>query len=265
MKPLRNIILFRTKLYKLVSLYRVFRLKNPDFKGIIRLCILSLKLIASGGFEKFKNRVLVYSEAQSLNRKLTHFWPNRIILMIDDLESNLNLDVDDIAVHLHLYYEEISDEIIEYLNHIPFKFHFYITTDEKKKLTFLKDKFLNLKNLKSSKFLLTPNKGRDIAPMVVSLGKELAEHDIVLHIHTKKSPHNIKLRGWRRYLLRSLLGNPFRIKSILNEFEKDKNLGILFPVPFNPIRQCMNVGGNFVNMKNLLKREGKNKKINSKK
>ena len=262
-QPLRNIIQLRNKLYRLVSLYGIFKLKNPGFKGIIRLCILFLKFITSGGFKNFKNRVLIYSEAQSSNRKLTNFWPNRKILMIDDLEPNLIHDVDDIAVHLHIYYEELSDEIIEYLNHIPFKFHLYITTDKKKKLTVLKDKFLNLKNLKSSKFLLTPNKGRDIAPMIVSLGKELIEHDIVLHIHTKKSPHNIKLRGWRRYLLRSLLGNSFRVKSILNKFYQDENLGILFPVPFNPIRSCMHVGGNFLNMKNLLKREGKNKKINS--
>jgi FkbM family methyltransferase len=262
-QPLRNIILFRNKLYKLVNLYGIFKLKNPGFKGIIRLYILFLKFITSGGFENFKNRVSIYSEAQSSNRKLTNFWPNRKILMVDDSESNLIHDGDDIAVHLHAYYEEMSDEIIEYLNQIPFKFHLYITTDKKKKLTALKDKFLNLKNLKSSKFLLTPNKGRDIAPMIVSLGKELIEHDIVLHIHTKKSPHNIKLRGWRRYLLTSLLGNSYRIRSILNEFYKDVNLGILFPVPFNPIRPCMHVGGNYLNMKNLLKREGKNINIKS--
>ncbi len=262
-QPLRNIIQLRNKLYKLVSLFGIFKLKNPGFKGIIRLCILFLKFIISGGFENFKKRVLIYSEAQSSNRKLTNFWPNRKILMIDDSESNLIHDRDDIAVHLHIYYEGMSDEIIEYLRQIPFKFHLYITTDKRKKLTALKNKFLNLKNLKSSKFLLTPNKGRDIAPMIVSLGKDLIEHHIVLHIHTKKSPHNIKLRGWRRYLLSSLIGNPFRIKSILNEFHKDKNLGILFPVPFNPIREYMHVGSNFLNMKNLLKREGKNKKINT--
>ena len=266
---MRNIILFRNKLYKLVSLYRIFKLKNPGFKGIVRLCRLFFKFISSGGFENLKKIVLIYSEAQSSNKnqssnkKLTNLWPNRKILIIDDLETNLIRDVNDVAVHVHMYYEEMSDEIIEYLNHIPLKFHLYLTTDKKKKLTVLKDKFLNLKNLKSSKFLLTPNKGRDVAPMIVSLGKELIKHDIVLHIHTKKSLHSTKLRGWRRYLLRSLLGNSLRVKSILNEFYKDENLGILFPVPFHPVHPWMRVAANFSNMENLLKREGKNKKIES--
>ena len=200
---------------------------------------------------------------KKIKKKLTNLWPNRKILIIDDLETNLIRDVNDVAVHVHMYYEEMSDEIIEYLNHIPLKFHLYLTTDKKKKLTVLKDKFLNLKNLKSSKFLLTPNKGRDVAPMIVSLGKELIKHDIVLHIHTKKSLHSTKLRGWRRYLLRSLLGNSLRVKSILNEFYKDENLGILFPVPFHPVHPWMRVAANFSNMENLLKREGKNKKIES--
>ena len=96
---------------------------------------------------------------KKIKKKLTNLWPNRKILIIDDLETNLIRDVNDVAVHVHMYYEEMSDEIIEYLNHIPLKFHLYLTTDKKKKLTVLKDKFLNLKNLKSSKFLLTPNKG----------------------------------------------------------------------------------------------------------
>jgi FkbM family methyltransferase len=262
-KPLRRINVIRDKFYKFFELYKIVKLRNPGFNGLLRLGRLFLKFITSGGFENLKQRLAIYYAAQLTDRKLNNFWPDRKILMINDLESELINDVDDLAVHLHIFYEEMSDEIIDYLNNIPIKFHLYITTDDQKKLKNLQEKFLRLKNLKTKKFLVTPNQGRDIAPMIVSLGRELVNHDIVLHIHTKKSPHNIKLRGWRRYLLTSLLGNSFRVKSILNEFYKDVNLGILFPVPFNPIRPCMHVGGNYLNMKNLLKREGKNKNIKS--
>ena len=236
---------FKDKLIILINRYMVFKSKNPGLRGILKIV----------------GRFFGYLHFLGFN-----LWLERKAIRIDDDNSDLITDIDDVAVHIHVYYEELSDEIIEYLINIPLEFHLYITTDTEKKLLILKEKFLKLKNLKSAQFLVVPNKGRNIAPMLVSLGKELAEHEIVLHIHTKKSPHNHELIGWRRYLLKSLLGNSSRIKSILNEFYKDKNLGILFPVPFYPIRQYLatnnvNLKTNYPHMEKLFKREGKNKKV----
>jgi glycosyltransferase involved in cell wall biosynthesis len=178
------------------------------------------------------------------------------------LNSNYKLQ-QDIAVHIHIYYIDLIDELLVYLNNIPTPFSLYITIISFDFYPIIKGKFQELQNLKKLTIKVVKNIGRDVAPMLVELGPELALHEIVLHIHTKKSPHNSwQLGGWRRYLLEMLLGNPKRVIAILKTFSQDPNLGILFPEVYFPVRALVNNkdDSNNENFEKLLRLHGKDKK-----
>jgi lipopolysaccharide biosynthesis protein/glycosyltransferase involved in cell wall biosynthesis len=160
-------------------------------------------------------------------------------------------------VHAHIYYADTSDSIVYYLKNIPFKFDLYITTDTKNKSTIINRRFETLLNIKSKKIFITPNRGRNVAPMLVTVGKYLISHDIVLHIHSKKSLHSSLLDGWFEYLFQKLLGSPEKILTIINQFSLNKNLGILFPEPYHEIKKPLGIGVNLSRMKELLKRDGR--------
>ena len=160
-------------------------------------------------------------------------------------------------MHTHIYYADTSDSIVNYLKNIPFKFDLYITTDTKNKSIIIDRRFETLLNIKSKKIFITPNRGRNVAPMLVTVGKYLISHDIILHIHSKKSLHSSLLEGWLEYLFQKLLGSPKKILAIINQFSLNKNLGILFPEPYHENKKHLGIGRNLSRMKELLKRDGR--------
>ena len=58
-------------------------------------------------------------------------------------------------------------------------------------------------------------------------------HLYICHIHTKKHKKSSKLGAyWRIYLYENLLGNRNIISQIINDFEINNKLGLIFPEPF---------------------------------
>ena len=78
----------------------------------------------------------------------------------------------------------------------------YITIDSLKNADIL-EQYAESYDLKIKKILRTPNKGRDIGPLLTEIGKELdKEYEIYGHIHTKKSVHLKPLNQcWRSFLI----------------------------------------------------------------
>lgn len=114
-----------------------------------------------------------------------------------------------IAVHLHLYYSEMLNEFVSYLNNIPTEYDLYVSvpksTDAIAIQNELKRLLLRVKNVVVEQ---VPNRGRDIAPLIVQFGKRLVGYEIIAHIHTKKSPHSGNLADWCQDILNKLLGHP---------------------------------------------------------
>lgn len=112
-----------------------------------------------------------------------------------------------IAIHLHLYYTEMREECISYLNNIPTQFDLYVSVPKSSDETAIQ---FELKTQLHRVGIVTvesvPNRGRDIAPFIIQFGKRLAQYEIIAHIHTKKSPHNTNLADWCQDILTKLLG-----------------------------------------------------------
>lgn len=143
-----------------------------------------------------------------------------------------------IAVICHLFYMELSNEIASYLVNIPYGFDLFITTDTPQKKLYLENKFASW-NKGKLEVRLAPNRGRDIAPKLVTCNDVHSAYEFVLHLHTKKSPHLEVNNGWNTYLFDTLLGSKEIVASILEAFSQDEQLGMVAPQHYAKIRSCL--------------------------
>lgn len=163
--------------------------------------------------------------------------------------------VPSVAVICHMYYPELLEEFKGYLSNIPFAFDFFITTDSEEK------KDVITRNLADwSKGVvevrLAQNRGRDIAPKLITCGDIYDRYEFFLHIHSKKSPHHEVLTDWRTYLLKTLLGSKEVVQSIFEAFHSDPNLGMIAPEHYAPVRDSIGWGWNFDVARNFARRMG---------
>jgi glycosyltransferase involved in cell wall biosynthesis len=149
-----------------------------------------------------------------------------------------------VAVICHLYYPEILEEFKHYLSNIPFSFDLFITTDSEDKKNYVVNGLLDW-NKGAVDVRLVPNRGRDIAPKLISCRDVYDRYEFFLHIHSKKSLHMEVLAGWRSYLLETLLGSEKIVTSIFEAFTNDPMLGMIAPEHCDLIRHLFGWAGNF--------------------
>ena len=125
-------------------------------------------------------------------------------------EKNSNFKNMKTAVHLHCFYADMVPEICEYLKSIPCDFDLFVSVpegnkDDKKALrqTFRK----LIPRLNKCRIKVCQNRGRDIAPLICTFGKDLLEYDYFCHIHTKKSLHTKEHAPWANFIFDHLFGD----------------------------------------------------------
>lgn len=148
-----------------------------------------------------------------------------------------------LAVICHLFYPEMLPEFSALLLNIPFQFDLYITTDTEVKRTLI---LAGLKNWSKGavEVRLAPNRGRDIAPKLVTCRDVYDRYEFFLHIHSKRSPHADVLSPWRPYLLETLLGSEEIVRSVFEAFAADPKLGMIAPEHFDAVRSYIGWGWN---------------------
>ncbi|GEM_PF-1486089 len=149
------------------------------------------------------------------------------------------------AIHVHLYYPDILDELIPLFEQLDKSIDLYFTTVSKHKLTRIHNKIKKAKIIQSISVKLVPNIGRDIAPMLIGLGTNLKEYDFVCHLHSKKSPHTHFGDRWRNYLFDQLVGSQTQVNRILSTLYGDRSLGLLYPDNYFEIKKFTGWNGNY--------------------
>jgi len=172
-------------------------------------------------------------------------------------ESAAPLSTPRIAVQVHAFYTDLLDEVIENLNRIPVPFDVYVSTDSADKVAGITEKFSGDCNAENIKVDFFGNVGRDVAPFLRQLESVLSEYDYICHIHTKKTKTGDGYGDyWREYLYRHLFGSSDNIASIINRFEENPQIGLLFPETYPGVAPQATWGGNLLGVKALLKRIG---------
>ena len=131
-----------------------------------------------------------------------------------------------VAVHVHSFFPEIFPRILKALGNIPVPFDLFVSVPEGVDLP------RGVDGMARCVVERCPNRGRDIAPMLCTFGKRLAQYDFVAHFHTKKSPHITESGDWLGHSLSHLLGGTDRVKRILGLL--GDGYGIVAPPEFFP-------------------------------
>lgn len=135
-----------------------------------------------------------------------------------------------VGVTVHMFYPDLVGEFASQLAAMPMSYTLLVSVMDEDAKNLVIRKFGELPNLASLHVRVVPNRGRDLAPFLVTFRDEILALDVVCHIHTKKSLYTGSEQGaWRRYLVSSLLGSPQRVAWILGTFAANPRLGIVYP------------------------------------
>lgn len=142
-----------------------------------------------------------------------------------------------IAVVVHVFYAELFDEICRALALMPYRFSLLVTTDEEEKAVSIRNVFQAASLDAELLVRVGPNRGRNFGPFLIGFRDAVMSHDLVLHLHTKKSLYGGgELAGWRQSLLRTLLPAGPVVSGIIERFIADPKLGVLTACPGEEMR-----------------------------
>ena len=130
---------------------------------------------------------------------------------------------------IHLYYLDTINNYTKYIKIIPDECDVLFTASSKehheKLRSFVKDK-------KNWQIIDKNNRGRDISAFLVAGREIIQKYDYVCFVHDKKAKieRNINdFKEWTNSLWKNSIGSSAFIYNVLNEFEKEKKLGMLIP------------------------------------
>ena len=161
-----------------------------------------------------------------------------------------------IAVKAHLTYEDLFPEVIEYLKNIPISFDLFVTTSSRLRTRLRK---LLCKHFDPTRVHVTGiiNRGRDVSGFLCGFSKHYRNYDLVCIINDKKSlRYGKNLRFWRKYLYKNMMGSFENVHKIWSLFDGDRDLGVVYPEHYGPIRGMVEWGSNYERTRELLHRSG---------
>ena len=104
---------------------------------------------------------------------------------------------------------------------------------------------------------IAPNRGRDIAPKLICFRDVYDRYELVLHLHSKRSPHDSNLRLWRYFVLETLIGRSGDVaSSVIAAFAAEPDIGIIAAQHFFPVQHDISWGPNLDDARALALRMG---------
>lgn len=140
-----------------------------------------------------------------------------------------------IAVHIHLFYDDLAAEFYAYLKNIPFNYDLFISCRMDVDFEKLKRIFVKLHCVGQIFIKGVENRGRDILPFYVIFGKQLLKYKYLMHAHSKKSLYTSSEQiEWRRNSMNCLCGSESLVRKIFYMFEND-NAGLVYPENYSNV------------------------------
>lgn len=160
-----------------------------------------------------------------------------------------------LGVVLHIFYPELASEIRDYLENAPGAVDLYISTDSPDKRDLILQAFSGWTRGRVD-IRVAPNRGRDIAPKLVAFRDVYDRHTFVLHLHSKKSPHESDLKLWRYFIFENLLGDQRIASDILAAMERNPEIGMIASDHYFPITNSVSWGNSLEVSRALAMRMG---------
>ena len=131
-----------------------------------------------------------------------------------------------VGIFLHLFHEDLAPVLAERLAAVDHPARLYVSTDTEAKAVAVRRVFPD------AEVRVMPNVGRDMYPKLYGFADAYAHHDVVLHLHSKRSVHDPALEGWFAHILDRLLGTTESVNAILSLFAEAETVGMVSPAPY---------------------------------
>ena len=161
-----------------------------------------------------------------------------------------------IAIHCHAYYLDVFCELADAWQSIHNRC-LLINTDSRSKARLI-EAMLKARGEQDFLIKVLPNRGRDIAPLLLGWSDELEAFDAVIHCHTKKTPHAQHGMGerWRDSLTRATFPAPEHAE-VVGTLLSDQRAGLVMPWPHRFVAYNLNWGGNFSQIREIMRLLGR--------
>lgn len=141
-----------------------------------------------------------------------------------------------LCIHLHCYYVDLLQEVVERLRPMTLRFSVVVTVCSEDDAAAARRFLDELAKFRDIQILVVRNRGRDIAPFLIDSSPIWRNSELVLHLHTKRSPHVSWGENWRRYLFDRTIGNEQTLIWAMDYFERHHQAGIIYPENYSLIR-----------------------------
>lgn len=134
-----------------------------------------------------------------------------------------------VALLMHLYFEDLFDEMYRYASSMPEYADVYITVGDPEKKKIIEEKFATLP-VQKVEVILVNNRGRDVSAGLIA-GKQLMDqYDYICFAHDKKVrqlKNGLSGQGFADRCFHNILLNRHVVANILQLFEEHDRLGML--------------------------------------
>lgn len=248
-------------IYKPITLMKDFR--YPIIKK--NALMLRTSMLEQG------SELLEYLEYET-EYPVEYIWKHMIrTIHIADVQTGLGLEyirgdecvhttlLAEVAIFIHLYYEDMVEELFHYINHIPREIDVYLSTSNNITLKQIEKCSKAVNNIKE--VILLPNIGRDVGAFLVGMKSYIERYEIISFLHDKKSSKMYEIvygENFKKCLWDNLLKSEGYIKNIIQVLQKNQYLGLLVPpYPLYPEGEHIMFnayGNNYNNMLDLAER-----------
>lgn len=138
------------------------------------------------------------------------------------------------AAVLHLYYDDLTDDLMDRVDLLPGEVDLVITTTDDARRTAIEARLAARSRQYSHEVrVVASNKGRDISAFLVGCADVIGDdsYDLVVKLHGKRSVQDdVNASAWfRRHLFDNLLGSRAAVAELYDWFAADDSLGIAVP------------------------------------
>ncbi len=141
-----------------------------------------------------------------------------------------------ILAAVHIFYEDMTDELLDRLAALPGNYDLVATTTDEAKAEFIRSRIAERADARlehSEVRVLPSNRGRDLSAFFVATRDVLTSgaYDLVVKVHSKKTVQQGAAVGllFKRQQIENLLGSPGYTANVISLFQKEAGLGVVFP------------------------------------
>ncbi len=162
---------------------------------------------------------------------------NLYYVLPDSARNNVDTVINkgEVAVIIHLYYEDTVNQYFNYICNIPMNIDVYISVSEEKTKLRIEEN-IERHHLQNCKIIEKKNRGRDISALLVACREIAMQYEYICFLHDKKEKNEyIKAftEEWISLMWENTIASEEFIYNIKDVFEKHEDIGILtVPEPF---------------------------------